>query len=165
MRRPEQTHVPEGGPSTSGYDHTHLLPEEEQSFSERFHDPQSSHSNAINLSAVLDESGVETHHFGHTISHTNNLYAKKNGRLQKLTNFISALSGPFTAGRIERGFVRPLYSETGQMVVIDNRDNKVYEINEEQAAGLGINKHYNANKNFPPRPPANRHRNKPETQF
>ena len=139
---PGQVHVPEEGPSTSGYDHTNLLPEEELSSNGRSLRHEKYHNSLSRMSEAVEKSGINSNLINRAHKVPENLYCIKNGRLEKLITFVSALSLHFTIGRIDGGFLRPLYSETGNMVILDNRDGSLHQINNEQAAHLGINKPY-----------------------
>ena len=146
MRRPGQTHVPKGGPSTSGRDHTHLLPEEEISSKVRSLDHPNSENAISSACEAISMSGVDFNRIQQAHEVPANLYYIKNGRLEQLSTFVSAISDHYTVGRIVDGFVRPLYSENGKMVIVDNRDGSLHVINKEQAANLGINRAYIPNR-------------------
>ena len=142
MRRPGQIHVPEGGPSTSGRDHTHLLPEEELSSKVRSLDYPNSDNATSSACEALSMSGVDINRINRAHGVPDKIYYRKNGRLEKLSTFVSAICHHYTLGRIVDGFIRPLYSENGKMVIVDNRDGSLRVINKEQAAKLGINRAY-----------------------
>ena len=162
MRGPGQVYVPPGPPSTSGRSHT---TEAEEDSDERF----LQHS----VFKAPTDSGLHPDMRLHGRVVPDDLLFKENDRFVPLRSaFASANYGTFTIGKLENGYVLPIYNQNHKMVIIDDRDKSVIEISPEEADSLGINKHISEERSSlrlnrpspstnskPPRPPKNRLKN------
>ncbi|XP_033224015.1 uncharacterized protein LOC117177439 [Belonocnema kinseyi] len=118
-----QVHEPRGGPSTS-----RRSGENESSYENRQCIPQ----NEAEVQPKTKLSGAQIV--------PDNIFYEKDGIFFPLDIFIAATKHHFTYGRVENGYVRPIYNKNRKMVIIDCIQKSVHEITAQEAEKMGINK-------------------------
>ena len=139
MRTPEQTHVPPGGPSTSG----------------RPFSPERDH---VDYNPMPPSASLPPHIIPGT-SISQRLYYKKNDQYLPIEqNSETVIVENYTVGLLENNVCIPMYTENKKIAVIDNRTRTVLEVTEEQAASLGIGERLMPQKNLSKKKRINKHR-------
>lgn len=146
-----QVHNPREGPSTSRhsdetddtYEHRQFIPPSEA----RHHNqpdtrPEEIEDQIFGRGHFIppEEAGLHPDMRLPALEAPSNLLYEKNGNFYPLRVFASATLSHYTLGRIENGYVRPLYNQHRKMVIINDKDNTLHEITEKDADELGINK-------------------------
>ena len=128
MRRPNQTHIPPGPPSTSGRSNSPEAP----SSSGR---PSSPEEFSRSRRPGAPSHVIHADRLRHT------LFYKENGEylpLQRDTETV--VVDPYTLGILKNNICTPMYTENRKIAIIDNEKGVVVEIDQKMADNLGIGK-------------------------
>ena len=79
----------------------------------------------------------------HSAGEIEGLYHKvQNNYVLLSKDFYLVIMNGFFYGTIINGYIRPIYNQNGQQVVVSQRTNRKYVISKDQAAVMGFNQHF-----------------------
>ena len=118
---------------------------EEASSSGRYHTEDSikSHGKLIphEFGGAVGGSGLPKGKY-RAVEGIDGLYHKVNNHYEPLTDDFNAVSRVgFIYGAIINGYIRPIYNQNGQQIVVSQSTNKKTVISEQEAAAMGFHQH------------------------